>query len=204
MAARLGDTLELDTNKREIVGYGISVFLNNLLGLAGILLIAYFVGALIPTLAMAVVLLLLRPSAGGAHSRSSLNCSLFGYLIMPLFGLGAQLLVEQAIVYQYTYIYLSLFVALLGIVTKAPYFTQEKPRALIRQKALKVRSLILTIIFYLLSGVLLITGQAAWSLGLATGLLMQGLMLFPAGIYFIQRLDYYTDRIASRIGGEQG
>lgn len=196
VAAKVGEVLELTPERRDVVDYGLSVLISNTLGIAVTLLIAHVMGSLIPTLAMIATLLVLRPSAGGAHCSSSFNCSLFGYILIPLFGYGALWLSRQdPPVYQYIYLICCALTVVLGIAMNAPYFTIDKPRAVARRKQLKARALALALLAALTSAALLLYQETQWSMGIATGLLFQGAALSGPGIKGIQFFDALTIKL---------
>ena len=195
LSDKIGDILMLSREQREVISYGLSVLANNILGLLGVLLVAYLMGAFTSTLVMSTILLLLRPNAGGAHCSSSFNCSLFGYVFLPLFGYGALSLSLCPLSIQRIYIIACFCLSLTGIVLKAPYFTQSKPRAETRNKELKTRALIIAIIAFVVALIFQFIKMHEWAMGIATGLLFQGLVLFPLGVKGIQYLDNLVNRI---------
>lgn len=178
------------------------VLVSNVIGLAGVLIVAYFIGAFIPTLAMSVILLILRPNAGGAHCNNSFNCSLFGYIIMPLLGYGAFWLSRCPLYVQVIFLVGSACSGLIWIALKAPYFTQYKPQAEARNKKLKIRSAILAAVAFVVALGLLKMGRDTWAMGMATGLFFQGLVLSPAGIKGILYLDKFASKVIPGKGGE--
>lgn len=194
--------LGLDNAKKEIIQYGLSVLLVNVLGLAAVLIIAYLIGILVPTLAIASTLVLMRPNAGGAHCHSPLNCNMFGLLFMPLLGYAVVLLTGLPERLSIIYLLLAFSVAVTGIHKNAPYFTRDKPRAARRMVVLKRRSFLLAGLLFIASGILFVFDYASWSIGLATGLLWQGLMLMPAGIGIVHALDRLFSRVFYRKGGD--
>lgn len=198
---KIGEILMLDNEQREVIKYGLSVLTSNLLGLFGVLLIAYILGVFIPTLAISVVLLFLRPNAGGGHCSSSLNCSLFGYVLIPLFGYGAFWISQGSLYFQFIFITGCACWGLTWIILRAPYFTQSKPRAEARDKKLKVRASVLALTAFLISVALLAVARNVWATGIAAGLLFQGLMLSPAGVGALQFLDNFASNIFKK-GGE--
>ncbi|HOL15948.1 MAG TPA: accessory gene regulator B family protein [Bacillota bacterium] len=198
---KIGDILELTAEKRQVISYGLSVLVSNLIGLIVVLFIAYLIGALSSTLAMVAALLLLRPNAGGAHCSSSFNCNLFGFIFMPLFGYGAAWLAKCPAAVIYTYYLTAVILACWGILLKAPYFTQMKPRAEARRKKLKDMSLIIASLISAISLVALILHKNDLGIGFATGLLFQGIMLLPLGIRATQLLDGLFNNIVFKKRG---
>ena len=196
IANKIGALLELPPARRDIVSYGINVLISNVLGIAATLFIAFVIGSFYPTLALITTLLFLRPSAGGAHCSSSFNCSLFGYIFIPLFGLGAFRISQICeLEHQYIFLVLCALSALIGIAVKAPFFTQNKPRAEARRKTLKSRALIIALLAFLVSVILLKNTETQWSMGIATGLLFQGIMLLPPGIKGTGLLDGLVNKL---------
>lgn len=198
LSDKIGDVLALTQEHREVISYGLSVFLSNLFGLIAILAIAYLIGAFTATLAMAAVLVMLRPNAGGAHCDSALNCNLFGCLFIPLLGLWANWLSSYSFQAIFVYMLVCSCFSALGIYLKAPYFTQDKTRAKARRKKLKMYALMLVVLASLAAVVLLISGKKIWSTGIATGLLFQGIMIFPAGIAITGFLDSLVNSVKRR------
>jgi accessory gene regulator protein AgrB len=193
----------LDRKQREVISYGVSVLISNILGLAGVLLIAYIFGVLIPTLAILIVLLILRPNAGGAHCSSSFNCNLFGYAFIPLFGFIAFWLSRYSPFTKNICLTICSIAGITWLTLKAPYFFQSKPRAEARNKKLKTRAITLAISFFFAALIFRVFSKDEWAMGIAVGLLFQGFMLSSLGIKVIQSLDKIVNRtILLKKGGE--
>lgn len=186
---KIADVLCLESKQRVVISYGLKVLFYNLTGLLAVLIAACFLRVVIPTLWLVVVLLLLRPSAGGAHCSNAFNCNLFGFIFIPLLGYGAAWLSNCSIIINYLYLALAGLIALFGISLNAPYFTQSKPRAEVRRKKLKGRSLIMTTLIVMVAAAFLYLGLNDLSMGMATGLLFQGMMLLPPGLKITGYLD---------------
>ncbi len=201
MSDKVGDILSLNPKHRQVISYGLSVLISNLFGLVVVLFVAYLIGSLVPTLAMVVALLMMRPNAGGAHCSSSFNCNLFGFVFMPLLGYGAAWLVKCPPAVIYMYFTAAVLLLFGGILLNAPYFTQVKPRAESRRQSLKYRSLIIASILSAISLVALTLHKSNWGVGIATGLLFQGIMLLPPGIRGIQLLDGLLNNIVLKKRG---
>ena len=195
MSDKIGDILVLDREQREVISYGLSVLAGNIIGLAGVLLIAYLLGALRPTMVMSFVLLMLRPGAGGAHCNTTVNCSLFGYVFLPLFGYGAFWLSHCPVHIQSISLLSCALPGFIYIALKAPYFTQSKPRAEEKNRILKTRALVMATAAFLAALIFLIVARYEWSMGIAAGLLFQGLVLSPLGVKDISYLDMLLSRI---------
>jgi len=192
----LGETLKLSPQRQSVVCYGLNVLIGNLLGIVVTLVIAYTLGIFSSTAAVVITLLFLRTSAGGAHCISSLNCSIFGYVFIPLLGYWAFWLSGVYTPhFQLIYLIVCGLLVLVGIALKAPYFTQSKPRAEIRRKKLKGRAFVFALIAALISALLMVNLKLQWSMGIATGLLFQAIMLLPFGIKGIQLLDNLLDKL---------
>mgnify|MGYP003790185805 CR=1 FL=1 len=176
--------------------------ISNFMGIAVVLIIAWFIGSFCPTFAMVLTLLLLRSSAGGAHCRNSYNCSLFGYIFMPAFGYIALLFSGCPMSLQYVYLTGCSTVVMLGVVLKAPFFTQDKPRAVARSKQLKIRAGLLAIFSLIAAIVLLYFKETKWGMGIATGLLFQGVMLFPPGVKAVSLFESCVNKLSLRGGGK--
>lgn len=202
ISKKIGDILELNEQQQEIIKYGLSVLFNNLAGMIGVMILAYLIGAFVPTLAIMITLLLLRPAAGGAHCSNPLSCNIFGFVFIPLLGYGVTLLDNHSNVVNYIYLICIAILALYGIRANAPYFTQEKPRAEARRKILKRYSLGMALILFGVAVTALLNNMVVWGLGIATGLLFQGIMLLPLGIKGTRFLDNLFNRLVLRIGGE--
>lgn len=151
---------------------------------------------------MVGALLLLRPSAGGAHCGSSFNCNLLGFLIIPPLGLLSARLATGNTSVQLVFLGLALMVSLAGMIKNAPFLSREKPRAENRRKQLKTRALMLAVLVFTAALWLVCLGHSAWSTGLAAGLLFQGFMLLPPGISLVQKFDNFVNILAGRLGSE--
>lgn len=173
------------------------------MALAVVLAIAYLIKAFVPTIAMVFTLILLRPSAGGAHCNSIFNCNFFGIVFVPLFSYGTVWFLKCPAPLIYSYMGLAALIALVGIAINAPYFTQNKPRAEAKRQALKVRAFITLIIAFATAIVLLFFEKGRWGVGIANGLLFQGIMLLPVGIRGTQTIDLFITKIVNKMrGGE--
>jgi accessory gene regulator B len=193
------EVLDWEQEKQEVINYGLVVLMNNTLALVIVLSIAYVIKAFAPTVAMVVTLMLLRPSAGGAHCNSIFNCNLFGIVFVPLFSYGAVLFLKSPAILIYLYMGLSVLIALIGIVANAPYFTQKKPRAEVKSKTLKVRAIITLALASIVTTVLLFFDKANWSIGISNGLLFQGFMLLPLGIRCTHTVDLFITKLVDRM-----
>lgn len=150
---------------------------------------------------MVLTLLLLRSSAGGAHCNNSYNCSLFGYIFMPAFGYVALVFSGYSVTFQCIYLSGCSTLVLFGVVLNAPYFTQDKPRAVARSKQLKTRALLLALLSSVIAMILLYIGKLQWSMGIATGLLFQGIMLLPLGVKTVAWFESFVNKLLLK-GGE--
>ena len=187
----------MDKQKESLIQYGLIVIFSNGLGLIGIVFISYIFDILIPTMIIALTQMVLRPSAGGAHCSSPFNCNFLGFAIIPVLGYGVSLFLNASETLKVIYITAAFMIGLYGILKNAPYFTQNKPRALSRNRLLKNRSMVFSLIIYILSSVFLFKSIDVWSIGLSTALLWQGLMLLPVGIGSINFLDSCLNRLLS-------
>jgi len=82
----LQENLKLDPGTAEVVSYGAEVALLGVLGLASILAVAALLGCVPETLAVVLVLFLMRSTAGGAHCANPVSCNIAGAVIIPLLG----------------------------------------------------------------------------------------------------------------------
>lgn len=201
ISGRLSEVLELGDQQRQIIAYGLTVLLNNTFGFLGVIAIAYFLGAFMPTLLICITLLLLRPAAGGAHCSNPLCCNLFGFIFIPLIGAGVVYLANCAPAVTYFYIFVATIIALYGISLNAPYFTQEKPRAESRRSFLKTYALMATVLLFAFALILIAYKSVLFGLAISTGLLFQGIMLLPPGIKGTMFLDNLINRKVLRKGG---
>jgi accessory gene regulator protein AgrB len=108
LSGKISLILGLDETHRQVVKYGLTVLISNVFGLTVVLIIAYFLDIFIPTIAVASTLLVLRPSAGGAHCGNPLNCNVFGLLFMPLLGYSVLLILGLPITFKIALLCVSL------------------------------------------------------------------------------------------------
>lgn len=183
-----------------MIGYGLFVLLSNTIGLVLVLVAAYAAGIFITTVAMVLTLLLLRPTAGGAHCSNIFNCNLFGLIFILLASYATTMwLTVCSIKLCYVYLFFSTVIALVGILSNAPYFTQNKPRAEKRRKELKYRSLFTSAILSTAAIILLFFRVSNWALGIANGLLFQGFMLLPLGIKGTELVDSLINKMVDNV-----
>ncbi|MBO8129499.1 MAG: accessory gene regulator B family protein [Peptococcaceae bacterium] len=88
----LARQLALDSDTREVLRYGSEIILLSICGAVLLVLGGWLLGCLVPTLAAAFTLFLIRTFAGGAHCTSALRCNLAGVIIFPALGKTAQVL----------------------------------------------------------------------------------------------------------------
>lgn len=185
----------MDPGKREVIKYGLSVLLSNTIGLVAILGVAYLLGVVQPTLVILIVLLLIRPSAGGAHCSTPLNCNFFGVLTLPVLGLLVTMMLALPLKYLYIFIAVAFMLSVYAIFKNAPYHTQLKPKVLERRRELKRRTLALAFFFTIVSIFCTVFGKELWGLSIAAGLFWQSLILLPSGIKTVNVFDTMLSRI---------
>lgn len=198
IAFKISSRISLKSEEREIVEYGLKVFLSEVFSLS-ILFIVLFVTGLIKTgMSILIAAGVLRKFSGGAHCSSPMRCTILGVMTVPLFAfsvkrlliLGENKLLAAAVCLNV----LSLF----NCLKYAPADSPQKPINEVSKKRLKRGALLLISIT---SSVFLIAGYFSFYIDISfisavsVGFFYQSITLTPAGYRFTAAMDRLMQKI---------
>jgi len=198
IAFKISSRISLKSEEREIVEYGLKVFLSEVFSLS-ILFIVLFVTGLIKTgMSILIAAGVLRKFSGGAHCSSPMRCTILGVMTVPLFAfsveklliLGENKLLAAAVCLNV----LSLF----NCLKYAPADSPQKPINEVSKKRLKRGALLLISIT---SSVFLIAGYFSFYIDISfisavsVGFFYQSITLTPVGYRFTVAMDRLMQKI---------
>lgn len=85
IATYMGDTLNLDSDNREVIAYSLELLFHTVTTILLVLLIAWFIGTFQETVILLIVMFLFKNFAGGAHCSSATRCTILSMLLIPSF-----------------------------------------------------------------------------------------------------------------------
>jgi len=171
-------TIELNYNedKKEILAYAIETALLFMFGLFLIILLGYFLGALVSTAIAAIFGGILRRVSGGSHFDTPLKCLVFGSIAYSSLGVLAKMIVEYDLTNKHV-LFLGLFISFLLVAVLAPVDSEAKPIHSSSLKfKLKISSMVLVIIAFLLIS---IVDSKLVVVSVVLGVVYQSLTLLP-------------------------
>ncbi|QSQ09191.1 Accessory gene regulator protein B [Koleobacter methoxysyntrophicus] len=197
LALKISSRISLKSEEREIIEYGLKVFLSEVLSLS-ILFIVLFVAGLIKTgMSILIPAGMLRKFSGGAHCSSPMCCTILGVMTVPLFAfsverlliLGENKLLAAAVCLNV----LSFF----NCLKYAPADSPQKPINEVSKKRLKRGALLLILIAFsvLIAGYLLRYIDISFLLAASVGFFYQSITLTPAGYGFTASMDRLMRKI---------
>lgn len=195
LSGQLQRELELTEDNREIVAYGIYIFLSTVIGLISIVIVGWLLGVL--KLALAVVLTAsgLRILSGGAHSACLRNCTLLGVIVSPGIALSARSIYGYFIPQlMYALVVAVGLLTLWSILAYAPADNANKP---INNEMIKGRLRRLSLLYLIIWFVVIITIISGvfptlrndLVLASTLGLLWQAFSLTPSGYKLVAMID---------------
>lgn len=143
----IGKTLNKSDEELEIINYGLQVLILNFLKLLLLFITAYLLGILKYTVLAVFVFSALRTFASGVHAKTTLICITSNYILF----LG-NVYLSKFINYNFFMILLIFILSMIFIILYSPADTKERP--IINKelrKSLKIKSIILVIIFFIVS-----------------------------------------------------
>jgi len=168
--------LNYDKDKKEIIAYAVETAFLFILGSFILIIIGYFVNALLPTVVAAIFGGSLRRVSGGAHFATPLRCLAFGSIVYSLIGVLAKTITA----YDFTNKYVLLFILLISfllVVSLAPVDSESKPiHSSSFKYKLKISSVIVIIIASL---VIAFTHYQLINVSAVLGVFYQSITLLP-------------------------
>lgn len=198
IAFKISSRISLKSEEREIVEYGLKVFLSEVFSLS-ILFIVLFVTGLIKTgMSILIAAGVLRKFSGGAHCSSPMRCTILGVMTVPLFAFSVERLLifgeNKLLAAAVCLNVLSLF----NCLKYAPADSPQKPINEVSKKRLKRGALLLISIT---SSVFLIAGYFSFYIDISfisavsVGFFYQSITLTPVGYRFTVAMDRLMQKI---------
>jgi accessory gene regulator B len=189
-----------DPDQQEILKYGAEVFFSTAAGTLGTLLLAWALGLFIPVCFMLLTSLVLRKTAGGAHSAGPGSCFLLSvvtYLLLAYLAAGTVAYLQD---YLFVWLGCTYVIALIVLYLKAPVETPQKPLSRRQKQILKKLSLVaLTVIFAAqVAGLTLAAGAGVVVYATSLIILWLCLMLTAAGELMVSCFDRMAGLIKIR------
>ncbi|MEJ9150713.1 accessory gene regulator ArgB-like protein [Bacillus smithii] len=166
-----------ETEPHDVLVFGFTILFNLLFTFLLLLIVGWIIGVPLLTVEVTLSFMILRILTGGAHLDRSIACSITSSLLVLTF---VWLPVSPILLFCY-------FVASLLLIARfAPYYEPHQIKHSKQWEQKKKRAAILWVIFtfviyYIFS-----------SPGFVFGALLQALLLTPAGIKFIHKLNNFT------------
>lgn len=181
-----------DEDKKEILIYGAEVFFGTFFGIIFTLLIGYVLGLQFQIFFMLVASMLIRKTAGGAHSDDPLNCLMITVLIYNIIAYFALFTID---IVKSHMLLTSSTIFILGLIIvylKAPVESLQKPLGQQQRKTLRVLALIFVGLIYILQLFVAINNfQPLTNYSVSMILLWQYLMLTNWGQVLMNLADRF-------------
>lgn len=81
----MSDTLNLDSDNREIVAYSLELIFHSAATVLLVLLMAWLIGSVKEAVILLIVMFLFKNLTGGAHCSSAARCTILSILLIPSF-----------------------------------------------------------------------------------------------------------------------
>ncbi len=168
--------LNYSEEKKEIVAYGIETAFLTILGFLSIVLIAFFLNALVPATLAAIFGGLLRRISGGAHFETPTKCLVFGAISYSLLGVISKEVMEIELYSAYLILF-PLLISLIIVFLYAPVDCDAKP---IYSNKLKTKLKMASTGFVLLTIILIqFSNNQLFNISVVLGVGFQALTLLP-------------------------
>ena len=206
----IGTKVGLSHEDQEVVAYGLEVTFSLSISLILAVALGYLLGIVAETLMVALVWMIVRSLAGGAHCSTIWRCAIFSTLVMVVLGGAAGFFssfFDQKLVI--VIILLCGFIALTITFLWAPAdnpknrILSASRRRKFRDRALAVE--IALIMFLLLACLFTVNKYSSLLLAAVLAMLVETLTVSPVGYRVIAFLDKLLERVEKAVwrGGEQ-
>jgi len=177
----LSSELDYDDERREIISYGVQIFLGMLLNTLSILIIAYILNIFKPTLVVAISYIVFRRIIGGSHCETFNKCFFLGTLFIILLGaLGKK--VELVAANNLLLIFPIYFSAIATTLLWVPAGTEKKViRNRNTRKKIKIETIILLTIWIVLCIYLIKASLSKYIFPSSLGVILAFFLVTPLG-----------------------
>ncbi len=197
----LKENLNMLEEDREIMEYGLIMFLGTVFEVIMIIIISMFLGTLKYALSMCFSFVLFRKSSGGAHFSTYISCMIFSVSMFSIASKGIQLWEANTnlrilVLFIIAIIIFSVYV----IICFVPSDTPNRPIESNEEKRVFKKRTSLSLITYVFLSVMLPYFKISNALILScwVGVLLQMIFLTPKGYLFINKIDDIVNSMERR------
>lgn len=187
---KIAKELSLDSQKQEIIEYGMIGLLSQLLSIVLLLITSYCLNMIKEMIMIAGCSAILRKYSGGAHCSSSLKCALLSMVTVPLFVYLGRFFYGLR---PTTQILIVFIVGLTSLIITYVYSPKDSPSKPIKNKdmirKLRIKSISFCIIIFFASIVLFLFNLGQISVLITLGIFSQSLTLTKLGQAYINAFD---------------
>jgi len=193
IAQKLASFLLLEDREVAVVKYGLLVLLTNLTSFFMVVIFSFLLGIFRFSLFIMLVLITIRPFAGGFHGSTPRNCAIFSVLLVTGWAIITSYIVDYTSFVPY-YVFIASLTAYSSIIFYAPQFTINKPRVT-NNKRLKVKAAAMVYLFYIIAIILHDSVFYGYAAGISAGMMLQGLVVLPLVRTVMEKVDYFFNEI---------
>jgi accessory gene regulator B len=210
IADKLSVSLQLDTDKRDIIAYGAFALLQTIISIILVLIFGWIFGVVLEALIISFVVSILRKYSGGVHASTSDACTLIGTTVFIVLALLLSNLEHWISLELVCLISVATFLWCCYIVLKlAPVESNTKKISIPKKKRMKKGSIITLSVYVLLAIFIVvlyyITGYKKlliYSLCISIGSVWQSFTLTKAGHLSLSKIDKFINYILHLGGGK--
>lgn len=159
VASKIAKELSYPDEQKRVIAYGLIAIFQSLLMTTIVLLIGFILNTFIESAIMCFAVSILRKYSGGSHACSIASCTIIGIIFCTVFALISKMLgtvLTSPIFLLITGILIFGFALIIAIL-KAPVDSPNKPiRSVQKKKKMKNFTLIILIIYFVISMILLL------------------------------------------------
>lgn len=185
IAGYLSRELNYDIEKREVLSYGLQIFLGTAIQILSILILAYFFNIFKSTIIVTISYITLRRIIGGSHADTYKKCSFISISLMVLLGaLGKTIkLTYIGIVAVVLPIYV---LAIAAIIIWVPAGTEKKMiKKADTRKKVKIQAVILITVWFCICHYLISLDLDEYVIQSSLGVILAFFQVTPLGYKFI-------------------
>lgn len=201
LANNIASELNFDTDRKEVIQYGIFAMIQIALSIVSVLIIGAFLNIMWEAFIVSLAITILRKSSGGAHATSPGKCTFIGTSISLIIAIVLKNIYSLNIVL--TIVFIGFIISYYLVYKLAPVDSISKPiRNQEKIKRLKKNSIIIVSIYLILVIINIlafkITGHKyfiSYALCICGGMLWQVMSLTKFGHKLIEIIEYFINKI---------
>ncbi|SHJ97067.1 accessory gene regulator ArgB-like protein [Paramaledivibacter caminithermalis] len=177
--------LKYDDKRREIISYGLEVFLGTSIQTISILILAYCLNIFKSTVFVSISFIIFRRIIGGSHANTYKRCYFFSIFIMLLAGVSGEIINLETI-HILISILLVYILAVIATILWIPAGTEKKQiKNKITRRKIKIETIILLTIWALVCSYLSNIGTFKYVISCLLGVILAFFLATPLGYRFI-------------------